>query len=354
MVRWSGRFRVGVPVKSQLDFFGDTQTEKVFWTALDRLRELGGQTVEIDFQPFQQAARLLYSGPWLAERSLAPADLLARDPDAVHPITRQILTAGQSLTAADAFKGLHELAKCRQLTAEQWQKMDVLFVPTAGTIYTIDQISADPLRLNANLGRYTNFVNLLDLCAVAVPAGFTTAGLPVGVSLIAPADHDDVVLALADRMHRAAETGSGMARTPLHPPIPSPSPQKPTARIAVVGAHLSGLPFNHQLTDLGASLVAASRTAPIYRLFALPGTVPPKPGMVRVDSDGASIELEVWELPLESFGRFVTAIPSPLGIGNIKLIDGSFVQGFLCESFAVAGARDISSFGGWRSYLKSI
>jgi allophanate hydrolase len=233
--------------------------------------------------------------------------------------------------------------------------MDVLLLPTAGTIYRIDQVLKDPLALNTNLGYYTNFVNLLDLCAIAVPAGFKPNGLPFGVSLIAPAGSDAELLRLGARVHAATGEGSGVGRYPL-PELLSVAKTARTGRVrlAVVGAHLDGLPLNYQLTDRGAQLIETVQSADCYRLFELPGTVPPKPGMVRVaDATGVPQELEVWEMSTEAFGDFVSIVPSPLGIGSVRLADGRCVPGFLCESIAVAGAGDISEFGGWRSFLRN-
>jgi allophanate hydrolase len=250
---------------------------------------------------------------------------------------------------------MYELERCRKAAAVQWEQMDVLLLPTAGTIYRIDQVEHEPIALNTNLGYYTNFVNLLDLCAVAVPAGFRSNGLPFGVSVIAPAGSDAQLLQLGARLHAAAGEGSGVGRHPLPnlPPLPRPQ-QAGHVRLAVVGAHLDGLPLNYQLTDRGAQLIETVLSADCYRLFALPETIPPKPGMVRVARGrGVQLELEIWEMSIEAFGDFVSIVPSPLGIGTIQLADGRSVHGFVCESIAVEGARDISEFGGWRAFLRN-
>jgi allophanate hydrolase len=386
--------RVGIPRTSQLAFFGNADAEKLFSDAVAHWRELGARIVEIDFGPFLETARLLYEGPWVAERYAAIRSFIEKAPGALHPVTRQIIEGGKSITAVAAFEGFYKLAELRHKTGPVWKEIDVLLTPTAGTIYTVTEIEADPVRLNSNLGYYTNYVNLLDLCAVAVPAGFLSNGLPWGVTLVAPAGRDEQLLRLAAKFcgevvsadrgvvgslelvvgtdasgdfvehptSNAQYPTSNAERRTLNTEVQTTKSQLPTtlsnapalgALLAVCGAHLSGLPLNPQLVQLGARLVRATRTAPHYQLYALPGTTPPKPGLVRVKSGGASIEVEVWELPADAYGRFVAAIPAPLGIGTLALENGETVQGFLCEAWAVEGTRNISEFGGWKPFLAS-
>lgn len=331
--------RIGVPRPDQLEFFGNSGAAELFATAITRWRSLGAKIVEVDFAPFLAAARLLYEGPWVAERYAAIRSFIESRPDSLHPVTRQIIEGAKSLTVTSAFEAIYKLASLRRQTEAVWANVDALLTPTAGTIYTVAEVEADPIRLNSNLGTYTNYLNLLDLCAVAVPAGFLPNKMPWGVTLVAPAFCDDRVLRLGAKF--------------LGEPAPSralPAAGR-TIKLAVCGAHLSGLPLNWQLTQLGATLDRATKTAPIYKLFALPGTTPPKPGLVRVTEGGASIEVEVWNVPIAGYGHFVSSIPSPLGIGTIALEDGSTVQSFLCESVAVQDARDVTSFGGWRTFL---
>lgn len=334
--------RVGVPGPDHLEFFGDSDAAVLFSAAVDRWRMLGATVVEIDYAPFREAARLLYDGPWVAERYAAIRNILERRPEALLPVTRGIVEAAGSLRAVDAFEAMYQLAACRRRAEAVWSAIDVMLTPTIGTAYTVAQVSADPLRLNSRLGYYTNHMNLLDLCALAVPAGFLATGVPWGVTLSAPAWHDDRLLQLGAQFLGEAAPEPALAR---HTPL---------AQVAVCGAHLSGLPLNPQLLALGARRVRATRTAPSYRLYALAGAMPPKPGLVRAGSAeaGAAIDVEVWELPMSAYGAFVAGIPAPLGIGSVRLEDGSSVQGFLCESAAVEGARDITSWGGWRSYLR--
>jgi allophanate hydrolase len=329
-------FRFGMPRAAQLEFFGDTQYARLFAEAVSRLESLGGRRVEIDFEPFLAAARLLYEGPWVAERYCAVGDFLERKPDSVHPVTRQIIAGGRKASAADAFRAHYRLTELRRATERVWADMDILLTPTAGTIYRIEAVEADPVRLNSNLGYYTNFVNLLDLAAVAVPAGFRTDGLPFGVTLVGRAGSDADLLALAGRLHHPTPVASGER-----------------IQVAVCGAHMEGLPLNHQLTSRDASLVSRTRTAPRYKFFALPGGPPHRPGLVKVADGGGAIEVEVWSVPADRFGSFVAGIPAPLGIGRVELEDGGQVSGFICESYAVAGATDITDLGGWRQYLAS-
>ena len=344
--------RFGVPRIDQLAFFGNTEGVRCFSEMLRAIERLGGTLVEIDFAPFLETARLLYEGPWIAERYAAIRDFVARRPEALHPITRQIIEAGSQPSAADAFGAYYRLMELRRATAAAWQVMDVLITPTAGRQYTIDELLGDPVNLNTALGYYTNFVNLLDLAAIAVPAGLQADGLAFGVTLTAPAWHDTALCALADALHRSQDLplgalGRRLAETPK---LVADAAADSFVRVTVCGAHMSGLLLNHQLTERGGRLVQRSRTAAHYRLFALPGGPPQRPGMVRIET-GRSIEVEVWELTTAAFGSFVAGIRAPLSIGSVELEDGDQVKGFLCEAYATTGARDITEFGGWREYL---
>lgn len=331
------RFTFAVPQAAQLQFFGDRDAERLFAAAVDKLEQLGGRKVEVDFTPFLETARLLYEGAWVAERYQAIREFIEAQPQALFPVTHDIIAGAKKLSAADAFAGLYRLKALKRECDALWQMADCLVTPTAGTIYTVAQMQADPMRLNANLGYYTNFMNLLDYSAVAIPAGFDSRGLPFGITVCAPAHQDVPLLHLAQRW---------MDETSVPDAISSGQ-----VRVAVCGAHLSGLPLNHQLTSRGARLLCSTTSSPDYKLYALPGGPPFRPGMVRVASGGAAIAVEVWELPAREFGSFVAGIPAPLGIGTLTLADGSAVQGFICEAHAVVEARDITSFGGWRTYL---
>jgi allophanate hydrolase len=343
-------FRFGVPRPEQLEFFGNRAAAALYEQAVQRLETLGGTAVSIDFEPFRSAARLLYEGSWLSERYVAIADFLEKEPDALFPVTRQIIEAGNQGSAADAFKAQYRLMQYHRDSEAAWENVDLILTPTAGTIYRIEEVERDPLSLNSNLGYYTNFLNLLDLCAVAVPAGFQADGLPFGVTLVGRRFADGALGALAERLHSA--TGLNMGATGLPLPATERHALVPAGvvPIAVCGAHLSGLPLNGQLTERGAWLMQTTRTAPAYRLYALAGGPPYRPGLVR-DTQGASIEVEVWALPQEQVGSFLRLIPSPLGLGKLELEDGRWVTGFVCEPFGLSGARDITDLGGWRRYI---
>jgi allophanate hydrolase len=349
--------RLGVPRPSQLSFFGDTEYSRLFEETVGQLEALGARPVQIDFEPFLAAARLLYEGPWVAERYCAVGDFLERHPEAVHPVTRQIISGGRNPTAADAFRAQYRLMELRRVTDVAWSTVDVLVTPTAGTIYSIDAVNADPVRLNSNLGYYTNFVNLLDLAAVAVPAGFRTDGMPFGVSIVGRAGSDYELLGLADSVQRARVERIGALDAPL-PPVRQSGGLSADAEddipVAVCGAHMLGLPLNHQLTSRGGRFLCRTRTQPVYALYALPGGPPYRPGLIRVAHGGAAIEVEVWSVPAGEFGSFVNGIPAPLTIGKVELQDGSRVSGFICEAYAAEGARDITSLGGWRGFLETV
>jgi allophanate hydrolase len=341
--------RFGVPRARDLEFFGNSEGERLFWTMIDRIRRLGGEVVEVDLTPFLETARLLYEGPWVAERYVAIREFIEKHPDAVHAVTREIISGGSRPSAADAFAAYYRLKELRRATEPCWRDTDVLVTPTAARHYTIAEVEADPIRLNSNLGYYTNFVNLLDLAALAIPAGFGRDGLPFGVTLAAPAFSDAGLLALGDEIHRSQNLKLGALEQKLPPKRRAPAPGA-SVRLAVCGAHMSGLPLNGQLTERGGRLVRACRTAPRYRLYALPGGPPARPGMLRAEP-GRAIEVEVWEVPVAAFGSFVDGIPPPLGIGTVELEDGTEVKGFICEAYGTKDARDISDLGGWRSYL---
>jgi allophanate hydrolase len=334
-----------------LIFFGDKASEGAYAQALQRWTALGATLVEFDMEPFYEAARLLYEGPWVAERYLVIRDLLASSPESIHPVTREIAAAGSRLTAAETFAALYRLQGLRKLAERAFANMDAMVLPTAPTAYSTKQVLANPIELNSRLGTYTNFVNLLDLCALALPAAMRPDDIPFGITLLAPAGCDAMLASIGRVFH--ADTGLNLgARGVAPPPLASlPTSTGNDIPIAVVGAHLSGMALNGELRALGASLLEATITAPDYKLFALP-TTPLKPGMLRVDAGkGTAIALEIWSLSPAAFGEFVAAIPPPLSIGTIVLADGRGVKGFIVEATATSGARDISSFGGWRAYM---
>jgi allophanate hydrolase len=364
--------RFGVPRADQLEFFDDAESARLFAATRERLQGLGGRAVEIDFAPLRAIARLLYEGPWIAERYAAVGEFIERHADAVDPVVHQLIVAGAKVSAADAFKGLHQLQTLQRAVEPMWRDADILLTPTTGTIYRVDQIQADPVRLNAHFGYYTNFVNFLGLAAVAVPAGFRSDGLPFGVTLAGRPWSDFELLSLADRLHRAGVDRAGALNAALPAPAPlrsmsTPLPQAAVSGtrspgtsaggrvlVAVCGAHMTGLPLNSQLIERNATFVERTRTAPTYRFYALPGGPPFRPGLVRVAANGAAIDVEVWSVPTEHFGSFVAGIPAPLAIGKVELENGTQVPGFLCESHAITNATEITHLASWRAYLASL
>jgi len=333
-------FRFGVSPPEQLEFFGDEEARTLYEKAVCNVKNLGGEKIEIDFSIFRAAADLLYEGPWVAERLAAIQSFIRGHSDEMNPVVRGIISGGKRYTAVDVYEAEYRLMDLRRAAAKQWARMDVLVLPTTGTIYTHDQVASDPVKMNTNLGYYTNFVNLMDLAAVAAPAGFRSNGLPFGISFIGPAFSDEALLALAHRYLGA--------KTPLLDKAPG------CVELAVVGAHLTGQPLNSQLTQRGARLKKSCRTASGYRLYALAGSKPPKPGLARDDQfQGAGIEVEVWTIPEDQFGSFVAEIPEPLGVSNVTLDSGELVKCFICQPYALASATEITRFGGWRNYLTS-
>ena len=347
--------RLGVPHDGQLIFFGDKAQEAAYGAALKRWTALGATLVGFDLEPFYETARLLYEGPWVAERYLVIRNLLASSPEAIHPVTREITLAGARLSAADTFAALYRLQALRRIAERAFAGIDALVLPTAPTVYSTAQVLANPIELNSRLGTYTNFVNLLDLCGLALPAAIRPDDIPFGITLLAPAGQD-ARLASIGRVFQADTKLTLGARCVPQPPLAdlAASASKDEIAIAVVGAHLSGMVLNSELKALGGRLLEATFTTPDYRLYALP-TTPPKPGMLRVEAGtGAAIALEIWALPVASFGRFVAAVPPPLSIGTVRLADGRGVKGFIVEAADIDGAREISAFGGWRAFVAEV
>ncbi|HYF19680.1 MAG TPA: allophanate hydrolase [Ramlibacter sp.] len=351
---YPARFRFGVP--EPLEFFGDLQARAAFELAVQRLRELGGTPVAVDYAPLSKAADLLYGSALVAERYAAIRGFFdGREQEVIDPV-RSIVASGCAWSAADYCEALVKLRTLGQAADRMWDRIEVLLVPTAPTHYTIEQMRTDPVALNRNLGWYTNFVNLLDYAALSVPSSIRPDGLPFGITFIGRCGSDWQLAELGQRYHHATGLPQGATQVPLPEPVPIPGlAAARTVKVAVVGAHLSGMPLNTQLTERGATLARKAQTSADYRLYALPGTKPPKPGLVRVAAGaGAPIALEIWDLPLEHYGSFVALIPPPLGIGTLTLADGGSVQGFLCEALATQGAQDITHHGGWRAYLASL
>jgi allophanate hydrolase len=347
-------FRFGVPLAPGLEFYGDAHNPALYQAAVDALVQTGGVAVEFDPAPFFAVAQLLYKGPWVAERYAAISGFIQSNLDAMDPTVAKIISGAANYSAVDAFEAAYQLEALRRQTAPVWDAIDFMLLPTAPRTYTIAEIEAAPIERNSHLGHYTNFVNLLDLAAVALPAGMRPDGLPFGVSLIGQAFTDISLLTLADRLHRSLNStlcGSNRKLSDT-PTLAAQQPPNGCLLMAVVGAHLSGQPLNWQLTQRGGRLLSTCRTHSDYKFYALKGTVPPKPGLVRVpDFHGPGIEVEVWALPSDTVGTFVDGVPQPLSIGTLRLEDGSLVKGFLVEPAAIEDATEITHMGGWRRYL---
>jgi allophanate hydrolase len=352
MTAFPQNLKLGIPRNGQLIFFGDKAAEAAYGEALKRWTSLGATLVEFDLEPFYETARLLYEGPWVAERYLVIRNLLASSPDSIHPVTREITAAGARLTASDTFAALYRLQALRRVTERAFAHLDAIVLPTAPTAYSTAQVLANPIELNSRLGTYTNFVNLLDLCGLALPAAMRPDGIPFGITLLAPAAKDALLASIGRVFHADTQLPLGAKSLPQ----PSLAAVPATASgdeiaIAVVGAHLSGMALNGELKELGARLLEATATAADYKLYAL-DTTPAKPGMLRVATGtGSSIDVEIWALSAASFGKFIAAIPPPLSIGTVRLADGRGVKGFIVEPADISGARDISAFGSWRAFM---
>jgi allophanate hydrolase len=342
--------RIAVPRAGVLEADCDAAALAAQARAIDALTAQGTVPVEVDIGPLLEAALLLYEGPWVAERYAAIRTFFDATPEAVHPVVRAIIARARDYDARAAFEADYRLMTLRRAAESIWQGCDALLLPTSPTHYTVDAVLADPIATNSRLGRYTNFVNLIDLAAIAVPAGQGGTGLPVGVTLLAPAHADRFLLSVAARLHAAlnATCGCGIARVPE--PAASTAPPPGSYALAVVGAHMSGLPLNHELTARGARFLRRTRTAPAYRFYAMEGRIA-RPGLVAVAAGGGAIEAEIWAIPADALGGFLAGIPAPLGLGRLMLEDGSEVIGFICEPGRLGAARDITALGGWRAYL---
>lgn len=336
-------------VPDVLNFFGDTQAQDAWERALDALRASGATLKPIDFTAFTQLAEQLYQGPWVAERTAAVGDLL-QYPERMDPTVHAIIAAGLNYSAVDAFRAEYLRAGLAQRIQRTLREVDALVVPTSPTIHTLDEMAQEPIRFNSQFGTYTNFTNLADLSALALPAPLRADGLPAGITLIAPAWHDRALASFGLRWQRQLALPLGATGKTLNPREASLPVSLQHVRVAVVGAHLRGMPLNFQLTTRDAAFVEATRTASCYRLYALANTQPQKPGIAR-DATGAAIEVELWDIPLARFGEFVAEIPAPLGIGALELLDGRWVKGFICEPAALRDATDITEFKGWRHWM---
>ncbi|WP_371858274.1 allophanate hydrolase [Pseudomonas sp. ERMR1:02] len=337
-------FQFGVPRKQDLEFFGCTQGPVLFSRAIEHLKALGGEAVEFNLSPFLEAARLLYEGPWVAERYSVAGELMEQNPKAVLPVIRTVLAKAPAVSGVQTFRAQYRLQALKALCDKALEGLDCVITPTIGRPVTLAELAAEPVQRNSELGYYTNFMNLLDYAAIAVPSGYMDNGLPWGVTLFGRAFTDQYLLSVADGLQRQ----QGLAI-----PAPAAVARHDRARLVVCGAHLDGLALNWQLKQRSARLVETTFSSPDYHLYALAGGPPFRPGMVRVKDGGVAIAVEVWELPSSELGSFLTGIPAPLGLGRVQLADGRWESGFICEGYGLEGAVDISHLGGWRAYLNT-
>ncbi|MEP3350254.1 MAG: allophanate hydrolase [Marinomonas sp.] len=355
----TGPLTVGVIPANQLKFFGDAAYEKAYQQTLEKLQSDGFQLQEIDYAPFDEIAKLLYEGPWVSERYIATQPLIDDNPDVVFPVVREIIAPGGKPPATGLFKAQYRINDLKQNCLAQMAQVDCLLTPTAGRHFTIAEMLAEPIKHNSELGYYTNFMNLLDLASIAVPTMMTENDMPFGITLVGPTFSDRMLMSIANRIQQALPLKKGALYTMGSEAMATPSNTTPvgntaTIDVMVCGAHLSGQPLNWQLVERGATLKASTTTAASYRMYALAGGPPLRPGLVMDTENGDAIEVEVWSVPTENFGSFVAGIPAPLGIGKVTLVDGSQVSGFICEPSGIEGAKDITAFKSWRGYLESL
>jgi len=348
---WPEQPRLGIPESTE--WFGDKLAQAAWERTLKRLTDQGVELVPVDFTPMQTLAQLLYGGPWVAERHAAVSDFMADHAERMNPVVRGIIEQAKHFSATDAYKAEYRRAELARQIQTSMKSVDALLVPTAPRLPTLADVEADPVKVNSQLGTWTNFVNLADCSALALPAGMRDDGLPFGVTLIGPAWQDSALAEFGRQWQKRQPWKRGATDLALpETPEPDTAPEG-QVRLAVVGAHLSGMPLNSQLTERRARFVESTETAACYRLYALPNTAPPKPGLIRAET-GAAIAVELWDLPVDQFGSFVDLIPPPLGIGTLTLKDGREVKGFICEGLAAQGATDITHLGGWRAYMKTL
>jgi allophanate hydrolase len=315
----------------------DADWRAAFAAAVHRAQAAGCDIVPIAMDAFFTAADLLYNGALVAERWDAAGGFVsdATADAGLDPTVAAIIIAAGGHSAADLLRDRRRVEELRGEALVQLTGCDALLVPTAPTHPRIAEVAADPVGVNTRMGRYTNFCNLFDMCAIAIPAGAVTDGAQFGVTLLAAAFHDAVIADLAGRL-LGAPSAAGW------PELGGAA----VAELAVFGAHLRGQPLEHQLTSRGARWVGAIKTAPHYRLYAL-DTVPAKPGLVRATKGGATIMGERWALSRAALGDFLDELPAPMMLGKVELDDGTWITGFGCDHAAVRQGRDITQYGGW-------
>lgn len=351
----TGKLRVGLIQEDQLAFFGDEEYAKAYSETLKTLQaDAGIEFEELDFSPFVEAAKLLYEGPWVTERYLATQAMIDDSPELMFPVVRDIIEPGKDALASDLFKAQYRLQELKQQCDAILERFDCLLTPTAGRFFTVEELLEEPVLRNSQLGHYTNYMNLLDMSGLAIPTAFTEQGLPFGITLVGAAFSDRSLLSIAKRFEPLFDLPIGVSVEKKSPKTINPVASVTHIDVLVCGAHLQGLPLNWQLIERGATLKESTLTAPVYRMYALAGGPPFRPGLVLDEENGAAIQVEIWRVPAEHFGSFVAGIPAPLGIGKVKLEDGTFVSGFICEPYGLEGAKEITELGSWRTYMASL
>ena len=340
-------FTFGVP--KQLDFSGNEETQALFFKTVQQLQEMGGTKVDVDFSPFISAAKLLYEGPWIAERWLATKDV---KPESMLPVIQAIIAGANDKTAADAFSAQYQLQAFKKVCDAQVEAVDFMLTPTCPTQFTREELRAEPIKYNSILGTYTNFMNLLDYCATNIPVGFTRSGVSWGVTLFSQAFSDIKMLSFGGALHQSLNLPQATSQFSVQKfkGMAMPAPEK-NIRVVVCGAHLEGFPLNWQLTERGATLLEKTQSSANYQLYALPDGK--RPAMIRDEMNGAKIHVEVWSMPMEHFGSFVAGIPAPLGIGKVEMSDGRWHCGFMSEGNVVNDATNITHLGGWAAHVKA-
>jgi allophanate hydrolase len=347
--------KIGVPSEDSIRFFGDKIQQASFNHTLEGLAKHGAELIELDFEPFYSAASLLYEGVWVAERYAAVGDFLEKSPGSFNPITKKIISQARKYSAADAFKDIYKLQSLKRTIKSGLAGLDFICVPSIPTFYSVADLIADPITPNSNLGTYTNFANFMDMSAITVPVDPRKDGLPGSVTLLATAGKDNVIAEIAYKLQKSGHAALGATDWPLDTKhLTNDVDPNTELALSVCGAHMSGLPLNGELTKLSARYLYTTTTSENYQLFRLAGSNPVRPGLVRTPNTGVAIELEVWAIPLEHVGTFISGIPMPLGIGKVVLKDGSQVSGFICEKISEDGAENISHFGSWRNYIDEV
>ncbi|RAI01560.1 allophanate hydrolase [Acuticoccus sediminis] len=343
--------RVAIPDAASIEFFGDTVQAENFATTVAALEQSGAVITEIDLTPFFQVAEMLYYGAFVAERHTVIEPLLASRPDAVHPVTREVVEKALGFTATDAFRDIYRLAELRRVVEPVVANVDLILVPTIPTFYSVADLEADPIGPNSRLGTYTNFVNLLDMCGLAVPTLPRGDGRPGSVTLLAPHGRDGLLAGVARTIEQFGSRTLGATGAPVPPPVPlAEQAVDGEIELAVCGAHMSGMALNGELTSRGGRYLRTVDTTSEYGLYALPGGPPFRPGLVRIGDRGGAVSVEVWALPLAEVGGFLAGIPAPLGLGTTRLADGTTPKGFVCEAIATADAQDVTAYGSWRAF----